>query len=131
MLGHRLIEMMIEGLAGSAIASSGPKPSPSRLSLLSSTTSIITNSPFLSFVSFHYLLDVLKFSRLPFVSILSAFNPTMVYASQPQCHSGALVGTISKWNPETGECSDPISIYSRQEVYIGRDPRKWYVNRSA
>ncbi|KAL4900162.1 hypothetical protein BDW74DRAFT_182923 [Aspergillus multicolor] len=38
--------------------------------------------------------------------------------------SGILVGTISSWDSNTGKTSDQLAIYSRQEIYVGRDPRK-------
>ncbi|KAL4991995.1 kinase-like domain-containing protein [Aspergillus falconensis] len=41
--------------------------------------------------------------------------------SNPQ---GILVGSIFTWNPDTGDASSPLDIYSRQEIYVGRDPRK-------
>ncbi|KAL4817103.1 kinase-like domain-containing protein [Aspergillus spinulosporus] len=37
---------------------------------------------------------------------------------------GTLVGSISRWNPDTGEAWSPLAIYSRQEIYVGRDSRK-------
>ncbi|RDW74325.1 uncharacterized protein DSM5745_06987 [Aspergillus mulundensis] len=38
--------------------------------------------------------------------------------------SGALVGTISTWDPDTEEITTPVPIYSHREIYVGRDPRK-------
>ncbi|KAL5337155.1 kinase-like domain-containing protein [Aspergillus crustosus] len=40
---------------------------------------------------------------------------------QPQ---GCFVGTLSRWDPKTGKSSDPMMIYSREELYVGRDPRR-------
>ncbi|KAL4884132.1 kinase-like domain-containing protein [Aspergillus karnatakaensis] len=37
---------------------------------------------------------------------------------------GCFVGTLSRWNAETGETSDPMMIHSREEIYVGRDPRR-------
>ncbi|KAJ5573873.1 uncharacterized protein N7459_008300 [Penicillium hispanicum] len=34
-----------------------------------------------------------------------------------------LVGTLARWNPSTGETSDPLQIYSGQEIFVGRDKR--------
>ncbi|KAL4916804.1 kinase-like domain-containing protein [Aspergillus aurantiobrunneus] len=48
----------------------------------------------------------------------------MVYTSKHSTPSGSLVGTIARWDPETGESSEPMTVFSRQEVYVGRDPRK-------
>ncbi|KAL4784614.1 kinase-like domain-containing protein [Aspergillus varians] len=48
----------------------------------------------------------------------------MVYTSQLSPPSGSLVGTISICDPKTRESSKPMTIYSRQEIYVGRDPRK-------
>lgn len=41
--------------------------------------------------------------------------------------SNYLVGTLTRWNPHTRQVSDPLEIYSNEEVYIGRDKRVWYV----
>ncbi|KAL2834601.1 kinase-like domain-containing protein [Aspergillus pseudoustus] len=38
--------------------------------------------------------------------------------------SGNLVGTICRWDPRTGKTSQSMAIYSRKEIYIGRDPRR-------
>ncbi|CEL04778.1 hypothetical protein ASPCAL05903 [Aspergillus calidoustus] len=39
-------------------------------------------------------------------------------------NSGIYVGTICRWNPTTGDTSHPMAIYSRKEIYVGRDPRR-------
>ncbi|KAL4806128.1 kinase-like domain-containing protein [Aspergillus unguis] len=48
----------------------------------------------------------------------------MAYNSQLPALLGSLVGTISTWNTRTNEFTKPMTIYSRQEVYIGRDAKK-------
>ncbi|KAL2863446.1 FHA domain-containing serine/threonine-protein kinase [Aspergillus lucknowensis] len=37
---------------------------------------------------------------------------------------GNRVGTINRWNPKTGRTEDSMPIYSRKEIYVGRDPRR-------
>ncbi|KAL3463966.1 kinase-like domain-containing protein [Aspergillus heterothallicus] len=39
-------------------------------------------------------------------------------------NSGILVGTICRWDPSTGDTSQSMAIYSRKEIYVGRDPRR-------
>lgn len=38
-----------------------------------------------------------------------------------------LVGKIFKYDAETNETSDPFEIYSDEEVFVGRDKKKWYM----
>ncbi|KAL3469252.1 kinase-like domain-containing protein [Aspergillus californicus] len=43
-------------------------------------------------------------------------------SSQPvPSTQGVLIGRISRWDPQTGETSDSKMIYSREEIYVGRD----------
>ncbi|PWY91433.1 serine/threonine protein kinase [Aspergillus sclerotioniger CBS 115572] len=34
------------------------------------------------------------------------------------------VGTLSEWNPETQQESNPLAIFHHQKIYVGRDPKK-------
>ena len=42
--------------------------------------------------------------------------------------SGFCVGTLLQWNPQTKQTSNELTIYSNEEVYIGRDKKRWYAN---
>ncbi|KAJ0426968.1 kinase-like domain-containing protein [Aspergillus carlsbadensis] len=49
----------------------------------------------------------------------------MALSSHPiTSNSGIFVGTICRWDPTTGDTSHPMAIYSRKEIYVGRDPRR-------
>ncbi|KAL4870368.1 kinase-like domain-containing protein [Aspergillus spectabilis] len=48
----------------------------------------------------------------------------MANTSQLLQTPGCFVGTLSRWDPNTGESSDPMMLYSREEIYVGRDPRR-------
>lgn len=39
------------------------------------------------------------------------------------------VGTLFQWDPDSGAVTNPFHIHYREEVYIGRDWRKWYNSR--
>lgn len=39
---------------------------------------------------------------------------------------GFYVGTLSLWDSTTHETSRPLKIYSNEEVFIGRDTKRWY-----
>jgi hypothetical protein len=39
---------------------------------------------------------------------------------------GVCVGTLSLWDSITHETSRPLEVYSNEEVFIGRDAKRWY-----
>jgi protein-serine/threonine kinase len=48
-------------------------------------------------------------------------------SSAPQIRDpGIFVGTLSLWDSTTHETGQPLEIYSNDEVFIGRDARRWY-----
>jgi protein-serine/threonine kinase len=45
--------------------------------------------------------------------------------SEPSC-LGCYVGTLFGVDTQTGKTSNPLTISSTNEIYIGRDPKRWY-----
>ncbi|KAJ5894524.1 CAMK protein kinase [Penicillium taxi] len=41
-----------------------------------------------------------------------------------------LVGTLTRWDPDTNTCSSPLEIHSNEQVYVGRDKTKcrYFIN---
>ncbi|PTU19795.1 hypothetical protein P175DRAFT_0439669, partial [Aspergillus ochraceoroseus IBT 24754] len=37
---------------------------------------------------------------------------------------GCLVGTLRRWDPQTKKTENPLAIYSRQEIFVGRNEKK-------
>lgn len=60
---------------------------------------------------------------------MSTMSAPDTSSSFPSCSRSAsyLVGTLSTWNPQARASSNPLAIYSNEEIYIGRDGKKWYV----
>lgn len=41
---------------------------------------------------------------------------------------GIYVGTLSLWDSTNHGTSRPLEVYSNDEVFIGRDAKRWYHN---
>lgn len=61
------------------------------------------------------------------VSIIFKVYLVMSFIDAP----GFPVGTLVQWNPESRRVSNEFTIYSSEEVYIGRDKKRWYALSSS
>lgn len=44
---------------------------------------------------------------------------------RPSCQ-GCYVGTLLEMDPQTGKTSNPLNISGSNELYVGRDRKRWY-----
>jgi len=47
------------------------------------------------------------------------------YLSSPSPGFDDYVGTLFEWDPVNGQASKPFKFRYDEEIYIGRDPKKW------
>jgi hypothetical protein len=76
--------------------------------------------------------DRLKFPSKEHLSVtlnrqLHIIMPVQAFhASRAIQDPASWVGTLHRWDPESGEVTSPFYIYRHESVYIGRDMKHWY-----
>lgn len=71
-------------------------------------------------------MDSCTYPYLPCTGTKTASSSPYSYSYSPS-PSSSPVGTLSTWDPETGISIHPLKIYSDEEVFVGRDGKRWYV----
>jgi protein-serine/threonine kinase len=50
---------------------------------------------------------------------------SMRYSGPDVKDPGIHVGTLSLWDPTSHQTTQPVELYSNEEVFIGRDAKRW------